>query len=461
MVITRFAPSPTGGLHIGSVRTILFNWLYAKHCNGKFRLRIEDTDIERSKLEYTENIYYTMQWLGLHWDDEVVFQLQNIKRHQQVAQKLLDEGKAYKCYCTKEELQAQREDATKERRTPKYERKCRQLSKIELEQNQDKPFAVRLKCPIVGTTEFIDLIQGPCVLQNEYLDDMILLRSDGTPTYMLAVVVDDHDMEITHVIRASEHLNNTYRQKQIYEACDWALPNFAHVSLIHGEDGAKLSKRHGASTLEEFIKMGFLKEAMLNYLIHLGWNKSQEEILSIDECIKLFDIKDVKSSPARFSMHKLLDINSIYINARSDEDLLNELKNFINKEKYDQNGWQRVLEGMQELKVRSQTLAQLDIMSEIYGFGEDYFGHIAKSDVIEYLIKEARNSPWEKDIGEITQWLNERIKNFGTTLKEIAPDLRYALTKSKVAPSIFEILKTLGPNIFASRLEKAIANQNS
>lgn len=459
MVITRFAPSPTGGLHIGSVRTILFNWLYAKHCNGKFRLRIEDTDIERSNIEHTKNIFSTMQWLGFNWDDEVVFQLQNIKRHQQVANQLLDEGKAYKCYCTKEELQNQRELAIKEGRTPSYERKCRELTEVELTAKVHVPFVVRLKCPIVGKTEFTDLIQGPCCVQNEHLDDMILLRSDGTPTYMLAVVVDDHDMNITHVIRASEHLNNTYRQKQIYEACGWATPSFAHVSLIHGEDGAKLSKRHGAATLEEFIKMGFLKEAIINYLIHLGWNKSESEILSIEECIKQFDIKDVRSSPARFSMHKLLDINSIYINAKNDEELLNDLKNFASPEKYDEQGWERVLSGMQELKVRSQTLAQLDTMSEIYGFGENFFGKIESSNLIEFLISEARTKPWkEKDIEDITSWLTERIKSCNTTLKEVAPILRYALTKSKVAPGIFEMLKILGPKIFAARLEKAITD---
>ena len=498
MVITRFAPSPTGGLHIGSVRTILFNWLYAKHCGGKFMLRIEDTDIERSKPEHVQDIYETLNWLGMHWDGDVVFQLKNIARHQEVAHKLLAEGKAYKCYCTQEELAAMRELAMKEGRTPRYERKCRNLSYAEPTErsfvrlctptvggdlkvqgpeersateegssnecgksvcDEDKPYVVRLKCPTTGKTEFTDLIQGHCVIDNEHLDDMILLRSDGTPTYMLAVVVDDHDMGITNVIRASEHLNNTYRQKQIYEACGWSTPEFAHVSLIHGEDGAKLSKRHGATSIGEYEKMGFLKDAILNYLIHLGWNKSEEEILSMDECIKLFDIRDVRSSPARFSMAKLLNVNSIYMRAKSNEQLLVLLQEFAGSHKYDAQGWDRVQVGMDELKSRTRTLVELDAMSNIYGNGADYFGKLENlsAERVKFLKDLVETANFGDDIEEITAWLNSKIAEHGLTLKEVAPDLRFALTKEKVAPSIFELMKVLGSEIFAKRIAGAIA----
>jgi len=460
MVITRFAPSPTGGLHIGSIRTILFNWLYAKHCNGKFLLRIEDTDIERSKVEHVKDICDSMKWLGLEWDGEIVFQLKNIKRHQEIAHDLLAKGKAYKCFCTPEELTAARELAAKEGRTPRYERKCRDLTSAEIEAKGDTPFVVRLKCPKVGKTMFRDLIQGECCIDNEHLDDMILLRSDGTPTYMLAVVVDDHDMGITHVIRASEHLNNTYRQKQIYEAAGWSTPEFSHVSLIHGEDGAKLSKRHGATSLDEYVKMGFLKDAILNYLIHLGWNKSEEEILSISECIKLFDIADVRSSPARFSMHKLLNVNSIYMRAMDNQALLSELKHFAGADKYDAAGWARVLDGMDELKSRTRTMLELENMSAIYGYGADYFGKLENIDdgtkrLFEKLIEQKDIIP--NDIESITAWLNGQISEHGKTLKEVAPDIRFALTKEKVAPSIFELVKVLGSEIFVKRLIGSIS----
>lgn len=471
MVITRFAPSPTGSLHIGSVRTILFNWLYAKHCNGKFLLRIEDTDVERSKLEYVQEICDTLNNLGFHWDDEIVFQLKNIKRHQEVAHNLLNEGKAYRCYCTQEELANMRELATKEGQTPRYERKCRDLKEI-----LDKPFTVRLKCPTEGRTEFVDLIQGVCSIDNEHLDDMILLRSDGTPTYMLAVVVDDHDMKITHVIRASEHLNNTYRQKQIYEAAGWNTPEFAHVSLIHGEDGAKLSKRHGATSLNEYLKQGFLKEAILNYLLMLGWSnkdpdKIEEEIISIEDCIKVFDIRNVRSSPARFSLHKLLSMNAIYIRNKTNAELLSDLKKFMDQnkhdkkydEQYDAASWARIEKGMSELKVRIRTLAQLEAMAKIYGNAGDYFGALntENKNFLQILIEDAENEPWDiqENITEETTkaWLNERIIKHNKALKEIAQDLRFALTKEKVAPSIFELMRVLGSKIFAQRIKNAIS----
>lgn len=450
MIRTRFAPSPTGGLHIGSVRTVLFNWLYAKHCNGQFLLRIEDTDRERSKSEHVEDIYRTLKWLNLNWDEEPIFQLQNIKRHQEVANDLLSQDKAYRCYCTPQELEEMREIARKEGRTPKYDRRCR-----DLKEELDKPYVVRLKAKLTGSVEFVDLIQGHCKVDNEHMDDMILLRSDGTPTYMLAVVVDDHDMKITHVIRASEHLNNAYRQKQIYNSCGWDVPEFAHVSLVHGEDGAKLSKRHGATTLDEFEKEGFLPEAILNYLVRLGWSKGDEEIMSIEECIKAFDIKDVRSSAAQFSMHKLLSVNSIYLNKKDNAEVLQLLQNFAGVEKYDDAGWKRIFEGMDELKSRIRTLKELANMSNIYGNDGSYFASVEKSGVIVDLI-DALDENHKYSVSEVKELLNIQLEKNGTTLKEAAPSLRLALTKEKVAPSIFELIVVLGPMIVKQRLTNAI-----
>lgn len=455
MVKTRFAPSPTGGLHIGSVRTVLFNWLYARHCNGLFLLRIEDTDRERSKLEHVDDIYQTLQWLGLIWDEEPVFQHKNMARHQEVALDLLNQGKAYKCYCTPDELDQARQEAIKEGRTPRYERKCRDLT-----QDLDKPYAVRLKTPLTGKTEFVDLIQGHCCVDNEHMDDMILLRSDGTPTYMLAVVVDDHDMGITTVIRASEHLNNTYRQKLIYQACGWEIPEFAHVSLIHGEDGAKLSKRHGATTLGEFKAQGFLPEAILNYLVRLGWSKGDQEIMSMDEIIKEFDIRDVRSSAAQFSLSKLLSVNAIYMRNMDNTKLVDELKLFAGDNRFSADGYARICVGMDELKSRTRTLEELLKMSQIYGEDGSYFGEIEKNEVMVKLFEDliadldenTKHSP-----EEVKTLLDKHIKNHGTTLKEAAPYLRFALTKEKVAPSIFELISVLGNKITKLRLENSIA----
>jgi len=453
MVKTRFAPSPTGGLHIGSVRTVLFNWLYARHCGGEFVLRIEDTDRERSKVEYVDEIYETLRWLGLNWDGEPVFQLARIARHQEVALDLLKAGKAYKCYCTAQELDEARQLAIKEGRTPRYERKCRDLDGSE---GGSKSYTVRLKTPMTGRTEFDDLIQGHCSVENEHLDDMILLRSDGTPTYMLAVVVDDHDMEITHVIRASEHLNNTYRQKQIYEACGWEIPNFAHVSLIHGEDGAKLSKRHGATSLDEYKSQGFLPEAILNYLVRLGWSKGDEEIMSMADCVRDFEISDVRSSAAQFSLPKLLNVNSIYMRKLDNAVLVEKLKDFGGAELFDEAGWERILEGMDELKSRTRTLEELLKMSHIYGQNGGYFEKIEKTNFVEDLIADL--NPGQKYTpDQVNELLNRHITAHGTTLKEVAPHLRLALTKEKVAPSIFELISVLGAKITKERLTGAIS----
>lgn len=459
MVITRFAPSPTGTLHIGSVRTILFNWLYARANNGKFLLRIEDTDKERSKKEFIENIFITLKNLGLDFDCEVVYQSERLERHKSVAYQLLKEGKAYKCYCTQSELEAEREFARQNGETPKYSRKCRNLTTY-----LNKPFTIRLKTDLSGELKFTDLIQGECSVQNEHMDDMILLRSDDTPTYMHAVVVDDHDMGITHVIRGTEHLNNAYRQLQIYKACGFFAPEFAHVSLIHAEDGTKLSKRNGAKSVEEYQQEGFLKDAILNYLLRLGWSYGDEEIISLDDACKIFDIQNVRSSCARFSLDKLLSINSIYISNYSNTKLVELLKNFSSADRYSSDGWKRVYKGMDGLKSRSRTLQELLIMADIYGNNESFFEQIevtksinskAVEEIINLLIEKCINTPWQTDA---EKWFRSFLAEHDLNLKDIAPIVRLALTKSKVSPGLFEILEVLGATLVSKRLKNALIN---
>lgn len=449
MVITRFAPSPTGTLHIGSVRTILFNWLYARANNGKFLLRIEDTDFERSKPEHVQNIFNTLKNLGLDYDEEVIYQSKRIDRHKEIALKLLNEGKAYKCYCTQEELETERKRAIENKETPKYNRKCRNLT-----QEINKPYTIRLKVDLTGELKFTDEIQGECSVKNEHMDDMILLRSDGTPTYMLAVVVDDYDMKITHVIRGTEHLNNAYRQLQIYKACNFKAPKFAHVSLIHAEDGTKLSKRNGAKSVEEYQKEGFFKEAILNYLLRLGWSYGEEEIINMEEASKIFDIKNVRSSSARFSLDKLYSINSIYLRNKSNEDLNQLLKNFNQNKQYSEDGWQRILKGMDELKKRARTIGELSVMADIYGYDKDYYGTINPITEILKLIEYTKKTQWKQpDI-----WLKVFLNENNLKLKDLAPTIRYAITKSKVSPGLFEIMQILGQKLFLQRLKNSVKN---
>lgn len=457
MIVTRFAPSPTGTLHIGSVRTILFNWLYARATNGKFLLRIEDTDKERSKTEFVENIFTTLSNLNLDYDGEVVYQSSRIERHKEVAYQLLKEGKAYKCYCTQTELENEREIARQKGETPQYSRKCRDNT-----EEKDLPFTIRLKTEKTGSLVFTDLIQGECIIQNQYMDDMILLRSDGTPTYMLAVVVDDHDMGVTCVIRGTEHLNNAYRQLQIYKACNFVPPNFAHVSLIHAEDGTKLSKRNGAKSVEEYQKEGFLKEAILNYLLRLGWSYGEEEIISMEECCKIFDIRNVRSSCARFSLDKLLSVNAIYLRSYTNSDLIKKLKEFDTPDRYSEDGWQRVEAGMEGLKTRSRTLQELLIMADIYGYDENYYGELQCSEEkitevknhLSNLVQYIDQDPWT-NYETIEEWLKKFLAANNLKLKELAPIIRFILTKSKVSPSLFEIFDVLGANLVQKRLKNA------
>ena len=299
-VVTRFAPSPTGFLHIGGGRTALFNWLYARGRGGKMLLRIEDTDRERSTKAAIDAILDGLAWLGLEWDGETVYQFSRVQRHREIAEQLLAAGKAYRCYATSDELAAMREKARAEGRTRLYDGRWRDRAPSEAPPSV-RP-AIRLKAPLTGETVVEDQVQGRVTWQNENLDDFVLLRSDGTPTYMLAVVVDDHDMGATHVIRGDDHLNNAARQSQIYRALDWTIPVMAHIPLIHGPDGSKLSKRHGALGVDAYRAMGYLPAAMRNYLVRLGWSHGDQEIFSTEEMIAAFDLPQIGRSPARFEI---------------------------------------------------------------------------------------------------------------------------------------------------------------
>src|ERR1700754_3749470 len=319
-VVTRFAPSPTGFLHIGGGRTALFNWLYARRHGGKMLLRIEDTDRERSTEPAIAAILDGLSWLGLDWDGDTVYQFSRVARHREVAEQMLASGHAYRCYASPDELTAMREKARADGKTRLYDGRWRDRDAADAPAGV-KP-AIRLKAPLTGETVVEDQVQGRVTWQNENLDDLVLLRSDGTPTYMLAVVVDDHDMGVTHIIRGDDHLTNGARQKQIYEALGWTVPVMAHIPLIHGPDGAKLSKRHGALGVDAYRAMGYLPAAMRNYLVRLGWSHGDQEIFSTDEMIAAFDLPAIGRSPARFDFAKLESLNGHYMRSSSEHDLL-------------------------------------------------------------------------------------------------------------------------------------------
>src|SRR5881396_1431811 len=319
-IVTRFAPSPTGFLHIGGARTALFNWLYARGRNGKMLLRIEDTDRERSTQAAIDAILDGLTWLGLDWDGATVYQFSRSERHREVARSLLNAGRAYLCYASSEELAAMREKARAEGRSKLYVGRWRDRDASEAPPGVEP--VIRLKAPLAGETVIEDQVQGRVIWQNENLDDLVLLRSDGTPTYMLAVVVDDHDMGVTHIIRGDDHLTNGARQTQIYQALGWTVPVMAHIPLIHGPDGAKLSKRHGALGVEAYRAMGYLPAAMRNYLVRLGWSQGDKEFFSTEEMIAVFDLPQIGRSPARFDFAKLENLNGHYMRETPDRELL-------------------------------------------------------------------------------------------------------------------------------------------
>jgi glutamyl-tRNA synthetase len=467
-VVTRFAPSPTGYLHIGGARTALFNWLYARHTGGKFLLRIEDTDRERSTEPAIKAILDGLKWLELDWDGEPLFQFARAARHREVAEELLAAGRAYRCYLTPAELATMHEAIAAERALAKQEKRSpRDPQTIQSPwRDRDPKLApdgvkpvLRLRAPRDGETALDDKVQGRVVVPNSQLDDMIILRSDGTPTYNFAVVVDDHDMGITHVIRGVDHLTNAARQVQIYKAMGWDVPVFAHVPLIHGPDGAKLSKRHGALGIEAYRAMGFLPAGLRNYLVRLGWSHGDDEIFSTEQAVAWFDIGDINKSPGRLDFAKLADVNSHYIKQADEAELIRRIRDMLPElpdgaemaARIEKAGWDRLAMALPSLKERAKTLN--DLLA-----GAGYLLAIRPLALDDKAAK-LLDAPARASLGELlrqlevaTNWqvpvLEALVRAYaeqtGQKLGRVAQPLRAALTGSTVSPPVFDIMAVLG-----------------
>ena len=462
-VVVRFAPSPTGFLHIGGGRTALFNWLFARHHKGTFRLRIEDTDRQRSTQSAIDAIIDGLKWLGVDWDGEIVFQFARAARHAEIARQLLAEGKAYYCYCTPEELEGMRQEQKAKGLPMKYDGRWRDRDPAAAPPGV--PPVIRLKMPQTGETVFPDMIQGECRQANEQLDDMVLLRADGTPTYMLSVVVDDHDMKITDIIRGADHLSNTYRQIQLYNAMNWTLPRFGHVALIHGADGAKLSKRHGALGVEAYRDMGYLPEAMRNYLLRLGWGHGDDEIIDTAQAIEWFDVDGVGRSPSRFDTAKLDNLNGHYIRIADNQRLLELVAPRIEErlgQKIDAAGRARLLKAMDGLKVRAKTLVELADNAVFYVRARP-IPIEPKAAALLTPEARARLQRFAATLGPGTDWtaaaIEAQARQFaeaeGTKLGNIAQPLRAALAGQTTSPGIFDVAETLGRDETLARLRDA------
>jgi glutamyl-tRNA synthetase len=462
-VVVRFAPSPTGFLHIGGARTALFNWLYARHCGGTYRLRIEDTDRARSTKQAVDAILDGLAWLGLDWDGELVLQSERLERHAEAARTLLAAGRAYYCYCTPEELEAQRERARAEGRPVRYEGTWRDRDPREAPAGI-KP-AIRLKAPQQGETVIDDHVQGEVRVANAQLDDLIILRADGTPTYNLSVVVDDHDMGITHVIRGDDHLTNAFRQTQIYRALEWAVPDFAHVPLIHGPDGAKLSKRHGALGVDAYRDMGYLPEALRNYLLRLGWGHGDDEIISTEQAIEWFDLSGVGRAPSRFDFAKLDNLNGHYLRQADDARLTALVAERLGAElgPIDAEGRHRLHEGMAGLKSRAKTVAELAASARFYvrarplPFDEAAQKLLSREGRAALAALLPRLAETEWSAAALEAEVRAAADARGAKLGAFAQPLRAALSGSNVSPPIFEVMAILGREETLGRIEDALA----
>ncbi len=464
-IVTRFAPSPTGFLHIGGARTALFNWLYARGRGGKMLLRIEDTDRERSTDEAITAILDGLNWLGLQWDGDVVYQHANVKRHQEVVEQLVAAGKAYRCYASTEELTEMREKAKAEGRPMRYDGRWRDRDPSEAPAGV-KP-AIRLRAPQTGETVIEDQVQGRVVWQNENLDDFVLMRSDGNPTYMLAVVVDDHDMGVTHIIRGDDHLTNAARQKHIYDAMGWTIPSMSHIPLIHGPDGAKLSKRHGALGVEAYRAMGYLPAALRNYLVRLGWSHGDQEIFSMEEMLSNFDLSSIGKSAARFDFAKLENLNGHYIRNADDQSLVSIFEDVIAhdpalaaiKAKMNETTRAQLLQAMPGLKERAKTIVEM-VDNAKFIFAERPLTMEAKAEAL--LTPETRTligklaaalhtvMPW--DAATTESEMRKFAEANGMKLGNVAQPLRVALTGRTTSPGIFDVLAVLGKEECLARL---------
>lgn len=456
-VVTRFPPSPTGFLHIGGARTALFNWLFARHHGGKFLLRIEDTDRARSTPEATEAIFDGLRWLGLDWDGEAVSQFSRIERHAEVARQMLAAGTAYRCYATKQEIDAFREQARAEKRPPLFLSPWRDRT-----DHPDGDYTIRLKAPRDGKIVVDDKVQGEVTWEAATMDDLILMRSDGTPTYMLAVVVDDHDMGVTHVIRGDDHLTNAARQSLIYKAAGWDVPVFAHVPLIHGPDGAKMSKRHGATSVTEYRDMGYLPSAMRNYLARLGWSHGDDEYFTDAQMIEWFGLEAIGKSAARFDFKKLENLNGQHIRDTSDEDLLAALDELVAAQQRDPiegSARKMLLQAMPGLKARAKTLIEL-VDNAYYIFAarplelDEKAANSLNSETLPMLARltERLRNATHLDAAAAEQVVREFADSEQLKLGKVAQPLRAALTGRAVSPGVFDVIETLGRDEVLARL---------
>jgi glutamyl-tRNA synthetase len=463
-VRTRFAPSPTGLLHIGGARTALFNYLFARHHGGEFLLRVEDTDRARSTDEATRVILDGLDWMGLPRDGQTIYQHTRLARHAEVAQEMLARDHAYRCYCTQDELKAMREQAMAEGRPPRYDGRWRDRDPSEAPPGVAP--AIRLKAPRDGETVIDDLVQGTVRVANAELDDMIILRSDGTPTYNHSVVVDDHDMAITHVIRGDDHLTNTFRQAQIYQAMGWDTPHFAHIPLIHGADGAKLSKRHGAVSVLEFREQGFLPEAVCNYLLRLGWGHGDVEILSMDEAIKLFELSDVGRAASRMDYAKLTHLNGVYLRQADNERLTHDvLQRLAHRTELSVGGIaaQRIRALMPGLKERAKTLVELAdsaaFLARTVPLPFEPKAQAMLTPEAKLMLRDVAGALAATDFSQAA--LDGALRAFAETsgrkLGQVAQPLRAALTGSTVSPGIDATLAALGREEALARIEAAAA----
>ena len=457
-VVTRIAPSPTGFMHIGTARTALFNWLYARGRNGKFYIRIEDTDRKRSTAEANKVIINGLNWLGLDYDGDIISQFERAPRHVEIAEKLLKNGKAYKCFASSEEIQIFKETALKSGASTLFKSPWR---KADPSSHPDSPYVIRIKAPETGETIIQDEVQGKISIKNNQLDDMVLLRSDGSPVYMLAVVVDDHDMGITHVIRGDDHLNNAARQNLIYEALEWSIPVYAHIPLIHGEDGKKMSKRHGATSIEEYELNGYPARGLRNYLARLGWSHGDEEYFTDQQALEWFNLIDIGKSAARFDLKKLQFLSGQHLKNSDDAALLHETLQFLTKVKkqsLSEDKIQLLNRGLYCLKDRVKTLSELIekasfiLHSRPIEISSDARLTLDETGLamLEALTPHLQNATWTRE--ELEQICSNIAESFGVKFGKLASPIRSALSGQTKTPSVFDMMLVLGRNETIARL---------
>ena len=455
-VATRFAPSPTGPLHIGGVRTALFNWLFSKNQKGIFHLRIEDTDKERSKEEYKKQIIQSLKWIGIQADGEEYIQSTKIKKHVEIVNKLLDKGFAYKCYCTELEIEEEKKRAKQKKLPYIYNRKCRDIKDVP--KNIDP--VIRFKSKIEGSSTLNDLVQGKVNIENATIEDFIILRKDGTPTYNLSAAADDKEMAITHIIRGDDHKMNTFKQMQIFQSMGWDLPTYVHIPLIHTSDGKKLSKRDKASTLDDYKKIGIMADALRNYLLRLGWSFKDKEIFTLDESIKHFNIEGIGKSPSKLDMSRILSMNEHYIKNMNENDLFDHLIKYCEsyKDKIDNKG-EKIKKSLIFLKNKAKTLedifnnAQYLIKDKIQISSEDIklLDNLSKTILKDFLKEFEKLSNINKE--NLEKIINNLIKSNKTNFKGVGQPLRIALVGSKFGPGIYDIILSLDKNDVIQRLK--------